>query len=480
LFRPSDVCIGPDGAIYVSDWYDARVGGHSTRDAHQTGAIYRIAPKGAKLSVPSFDLNTTAGQIAALKNPAPNVRELGRAKLAAAGPASIPAVSMLLKDVNPYIQARATWLLAKLGPQGIAAVESRLTHSDPQMRIAAFRALRQENHKVLELAAKLASDASPLVRREVALALRYVPFEQSREILLKLAQGYDGQDRYYVEAWGIGCTDKEEKMYKVLREEIQKKGYDPVYAGLVWRLHPVSALSDLEGWALDADLDAKVRRSMLFAISLIEAPQAAASMVKIAKTEGEIANLAKAFIDKRDQGIWSTYKPKDLLAGKPAGPVTYSDMLPPDSLGAETKLPSAKEILALKGDAAKGKVQAARCIMCHKIGDSGVEFGPALAGWGRGQSREVILKSLLEPSADLSHGFQATELTVKGNKRLQGFIQAEGDPVVIRVFGGQDVVVAEADIQSRKTLPQSLMVAGNRMGLSAQDLRDIVEYLKNN
>ena len=25
LFRPSDVCIGPDGAIYVADWFDARV-----------------------------------------------------------------------------------------------------------------------------------------------------------------------------------------------------------------------------------------------------------------------------------------------------------------------------------------------------------------------------------------------------------------------------------------------------------------------
>ena len=78
LFRPSDVCIGPDGAIYVADWFDARVGGHGTRDTGQTGSIYRIAPKGAKLSIPNFDLATTSGQIEALKNPSPNVRELGR------------------------------------------------------------------------------------------------------------------------------------------------------------------------------------------------------------------------------------------------------------------------------------------------------------------------------------------------------------------------------------------------------------------
>ena len=55
LFRPSDVCIGPDGAIYVADWFDARVGGHGTRDTGQTGAIYRIAPK----EQPSFPFQSS-------------------------------------------------------------------------------------------------------------------------------------------------------------------------------------------------------------------------------------------------------------------------------------------------------------------------------------------------------------------------------------------------------------------------------------
>ena len=30
--RPDDVCIAPDGSLFVSDWYDPGVGGHNTND----------------------------------------------------------------------------------------------------------------------------------------------------------------------------------------------------------------------------------------------------------------------------------------------------------------------------------------------------------------------------------------------------------------------------------------------------------------
>ena len=317
LFRPSDVTIGPDGAIYVADWFDAVVGGHGTRDAGQTGAIYRIAPKGVTLSIPRFDLATTEGQIEALKNPSPNVRELGRARLVASGQKVIPSVRALLRNPNRFIRGRAIWILAKLGPKGLELVEEQLTDKDPQIRICAFRALRHEKHRILEHASSLAKDPSPLIRREVALAMRYQPFENSRDILVEIADRYDGKDRYYLEAFGIGCTNKEANIYQVLKKRRQNSGYDPVYSGLVWRLQPASSISELMEWAIDDRLQDSIRRSMLFALSLIEAPQAAWAMVEVARSQSaKTAALAELFIDKRDQGIWNAYNAKSMLNGR--------------------------------------------------------------------------------------------------------------------------------------------------------------------
>ena len=134
--------------------------------------------------------------------------------------------------------------------------------------------------------------------------MRYLPFETSRDILLEIADRYDGKDRYYLEAFGIGCTDKEAKIYQILKKRSQGSVFEPAYAGLVWRLHPASSIRELKEWAMNEKLEDSIRRSMLFALSLIEAPQAARAMVEVARSgTGKTASLAKVFIEKRDQGI---------------------------------------------------------------------------------------------------------------------------------------------------------------------------------
>ena len=47
---------------------------------------------------------------------------------------------------------------------------------------------------------------------------------------------------------------------------------------------------------------------------------------------------------------------------------------------------SIDDIVAIQGDATRGKEVVTRCLMCHAVNGTGVDLGPALDGWGRGKS----------------------------------------------------------------------------------------------
>lgn len=216
-FRPSDVAVGTDGAIYVADWYDPVVGGHQMMDSIGYGRIYRITPKGKSLNAPHLDLSTTNGQIAALLNPAINVRNLGFEKLLEQRDSSFDDVKKILQNPNPYHQARAIWLLAQLGKNGQKEVEILLNKEpDPRLRVTAYRALKQNKESLLHYAEIAVDDPSLAVRREVAISLRDVPWDKSKELIEKLISNYDGEDPWYLEALGMALEGKEDIAYENL------------------------------------------------------------------------------------------------------------------------------------------------------------------------------------------------------------------------------------------------------------------------
>lgn len=309
-FRPSDVAVGTDGAIYVADWFDPIVGGHAMQDPKAAGTIYRIAPKGKTLTAPKIDIATLDGQIAALKSPAPNVRFLGFEKLRGRGDEVLAEVSALRNDDNPYVRARAVWLMAQLGNTGRDAVVKLLDSGDPSTRIVAFRALRRANANLLVYARRLADDPSPAVRREVALAMRDVPLDACTDILVKIAGTYDGQDRWYLEAFGTACEGREESIFPVLQEEYgaAPTEWDARFAGLVWRLHPAGAIAPLTTRALCDDLTEPQRRQAIDSLAFIEEEAAAEAMIQIA-TLGptDLRAAADWWIDFRSTNLWRDY-----------------------------------------------------------------------------------------------------------------------------------------------------------------------------
>ena len=481
-FRPSDVMVGADGAIYVADWFDPRVGGHSDLDATLSGAIYRIAPKGFKPKVAKFDLTKTGGQIAALKSPAINVRSLGQIALKAGGEKSIAPVAKLLKDENPYVQARAVWLLSQLGPKGIDRVEETLKTKDAQLRTVAFRALRRQDSDTLQHAAKLAKDPSPAVRREVALALRDVSFAQSKDIIRSLAKGYDGKDRWYLEALGTASTGKESAVYDLLAAEFGSADslkWSEAFANIAWRLHVPQATGGFRTRALDGTLSSESRKAALVALAYIGTKESSLAILDSAqKSSGPVQAEAMWWLLNRKDSAWQEHGIDAELKRRglfDPDKIELTSITVPEP--GESKL-TVEGVLQLKGNIARGQQLATACLTCHTIKDQGAAFGPDITAFARMQPADVVVRSIIMPSADISHGFGGQILETQDGLVIHGIILTDGNPTVITSQGGVIQMVPKAKIKSKAALNRSLMLSAEQLGIGAQEVADVLAYLR--
>jgi putative membrane-bound dehydrogenase-like protein len=205
LFRPSDVCVAPDGSLIISDWYDPGVGGHQMAGVNK-GRIFRVAPAGKPYRVPQQDLTTAQGAVKALQSPNLSTRYLAWEKLHGMGPEAEKALLTLWNDQsNPRFRARAFWLLAKTEGRGDHYVNLALQDKDPNIRMAGLRAAQQLDMNMAQVVKTLAQDPNPQVRREAAIMLRYDQSPEAAQLWAQLAAQHDGKDRWYLEALGIGA-----------------------------------------------------------------------------------------------------------------------------------------------------------------------------------------------------------------------------------------------------------------------------------
>jgi putative membrane-bound dehydrogenase-like protein len=321
-FRPSDVLVGSDGAIYICDFFDPFIGGHRMLEPDGNGTIYRITRKGDNPQPSVLDIEETAGQVNALKNPAHSIRNTGFKRLTD-NPTKdgVDALIELSQHNNPRFVARAIYALARIGAPSNrisslrnlawSSVKLALQNPDPELRITAYRAARKHDPQGLpELANQLAGDSASAVRREVALSLRDLSLDQSQSAILRIAKGFDGKDRWYVEALGYACEGKEEAIWNILFKQAGKDplSWDNAFYAITWRLHPAAAIESLLLRALSPSLLPDQRRQTVDALAFIPSREAGNAVLKVATGGAEdIRSYAAWWIKSRSTNHWESY-----------------------------------------------------------------------------------------------------------------------------------------------------------------------------
>jgi putative heme-binding domain-containing protein len=193
-FRPIDVKLGPDGAIYIADWYNpiiqhGEVDFRDPRRDHTHGRIWRVTWKGAPERKPQTMTQLTNVQLfESLRSKDNYTRQAAKQVLRQRGAEAAPDLDNWLAQqvsanaADEHLLLEALWCYQAWRQVPPALLHQLLGAEDHQVRAAAVRVLSHQKYQMPDadqLLGQLANDAHPRVRLEAVRALTYSPLEDS-------------------------------------------------------------------------------------------------------------------------------------------------------------------------------------------------------------------------------------------------------------------------------------------------------------
>lgn len=308
-FRPSDVEIGGDGALYVADWHNVLIGHmqHNMRDPnrdHEHGRIYRVTYKDRPLVKPAKMKGKPVREVCENFFAAENsTRYRARLELSGREPDAIRSeVTAFARGLDPEVvrpgrdEAQALleclWVFEEQRIPNVGLLRKVFRAQEPRVRAAAIRTLGHWAGRVDGWAPVLmaaATDDSALVRAEALKAAVEFDSSVSAEVIFKAASRPTDPELDTVIKYAVRSIDAD----KMIADSIESgKPLSP--AAQAYALQNASASLLLKMERTDAVYEALLSRSGIPAASRWEAIRALANQTGRSSETELIARIAAA------------------------------------------------------------------------------------------------------------------------------------------------------------------------------------------
>jgi len=139
-------------------------------------------------------------------------------------------------------------------------------------------------------------------------------------------------------------------------------------------------------------------------------------------------------------------------------------------------------LVARNFETGKKLYSAVLCSRCHSMGGQGGDIGPDLTQLGTRFSNKDMLEAIISPDKTISDQYASSIFTLKNGQSVLGRLINEDKAnyfISQNPFASDQLrKVAKKDVVSRKYSPSSIMLPGLINSLNAEELKDLVAYLK--